>query len=397
MIEGIRVSRLFPTFAHRRLSLTLFPRTVPGASALAFSLLACAWTLPRLPLAAPDAAQAPVVASGPKVSNPFGAVLVDLRSRARSASAALARRRAAAAESLPGSGLVLSVPAVPATPAARLADNAPLPPRRSEELKSGAAPAAANVSPIPGIAALRLGEATFENTPLPPRRSEELKSDPARTAEDAPPAPSEMRLGENAPENLPLPPRRPDELKSDPARTAEDAPPAPSESAWRERAQNLPLPPRRPDELKAEAVPAAPRPRPFRRRKTSRRRPLAFRRARPRGRGATRAPLSPPPLRPTTAASSKSCSAARRKRPAPRSDTRRRKAASRRPRAALFPAPARRGATINSPPFTTFPRIRSICRTASVWRRIRALAACSTIRASCIRKCAARRRRRSMR
>ena len=202
MIEGVRVSRQFLAFNHRTLSLTLFPRTVPGASALAFSLLACAWALPRIPFGAPNVAQAPVVATAPKaaanaaVANPFGAVLVDLRSRARSASAALARRAPAAEK-------VLGVEKVLAPPAARVADIPPLPPRRSEELKS----------PIPGISALRLGEASFENTPLPPRRSEEFASDPAPAADNAPPAPS-VQLGENAPENLPVPPRRPEELSA---------------------------------------------------------------------------------------------------------------------------------------------------------------------------------------
>ncbi|HEY8138062.1 MAG TPA: tlde1 domain-containing protein, partial [Methylocystis sp.] len=197
--------------------MTLFPRTVPGASALAFSLLACAWALPRIPFGALNVARAPVVASAPKaaanaaVPNPYGAILVDLRSRARSASAALARR-APAAELLPAAPLVLSVPAVPATIAKRLADITPLPPRRAEELKQGAAPTGANASPLPGMSALRLGEASFENTPLPPRRSEEFASDPAPVAENAPPAPPALQLGENASENLPVPPRRPDEL-----------------------------------------------------------------------------------------------------------------------------------------------------------------------------------------
>jgi hypothetical protein len=234
MIEGARVSRQFLAFNHRTLSLTLFPRTVPGASALAFSLLACAWALPRIPFGAPNVAQAPVVASAPKavanaaVANPFGAVLVDLRSRARSASAALARHVAPASKAEPfGSAtLDLSVPAVPATPAARVAEIPPLPPRRSEELKS-----AANASPIPGISALRLGEASFENTPLPPRRSEEFASDAAPAADNAPPAPSVVQLGENAPEGLPVPPRRPDEL------SANQNPPPPVRLSAREAAR----------------------------------------------------------------------------------------------------------------------------------------------------------------
>ncbi|MGA3064243.1 MAG: DUF2778 domain-containing protein [Methylocystis sp.] len=228
------MSRQFLAFNHRTLSLTLFPRTVPGASALAFSLLACAWALPRIPFGAPNVAQAPVVASASKavanaaVANPFGAVLVDLRSRARSASAALARRAAPASKAEPfGSAtLDLSVPAVPATPAARVAEIPPLPPRRSEELKS-----AANASPIPGISALRLGEASFENTPLPPRRSEEFASDAAPAADNAPRAPSVVQLGENAPEGLPVPPRRPDEL------SANQNPPPPVRLSAREAAR----------------------------------------------------------------------------------------------------------------------------------------------------------------
>jgi len=235
MIEGARVSRQFLAFNHRTLSLTLFPRTVPGASALAFSLLACAWALPRIPFGAPDVAQAPVVASAPKavasaaVANPFGAVLVDLRSRARSASAALARHAAPASKAEPfrSASLDLSVPAVPATPAARVAEIPPLPPRRSEELKS-----AANASPIPGISALRLGEASFENTPLPPRRSEEFASDAAPAADNAPPAPSVVQLGENAPEGLPVPPRRPDELSA-----TQNPPPPPVRLSAREAAR----------------------------------------------------------------------------------------------------------------------------------------------------------------
>jgi hypothetical protein len=234
MIEGARVSRQFLAFNHRTLSLTLFPRTVPGASALAFSLLACAWALPRIPFGAPNVAQAPVVASAPKavanaaVANPFGAVLVDLRSRARSASAALARHAAPASKPEPFglATLDLSVPVVPAAPAARVAEIPPLPPRRSEELKS-----AANASPIPGISALRLGEASFENTPLPPRRSEEFASDAAPAADNAPPAPSVVQLGENAPEGLPVPPRRPDEL------SANQNPPPPVRLSAREAAR----------------------------------------------------------------------------------------------------------------------------------------------------------------
>ena len=122
--------------------------------------------------------------------------------------------------------LNLSVPPVPATPAARVADIAPLPPRRSEELKQAAAPTGANVSPLPGISALRLGGATFENTPLPPRRSDEFASDAAPAADNAPPAPS-VALAENAPENLPAPPRRPDELSANqnPPQLTQNPPP----------------------------------------------------------------------------------------------------------------------------------------------------------------------------
>jgi hypothetical protein len=91
---------------------------------------------------------------------------------------------------------------------------------------------AANASPIPGISALRLGEASFENTPLPPRRSEEFASDAAPAADNAPPAPSVVQLGENAPEGLPVPPRRPDELSAN-----QNPPPPPVRLSAREAAR----------------------------------------------------------------------------------------------------------------------------------------------------------------
>ena len=87
MIEGIHVSSEFVAFSRRHSSLRLFLRTVPGAGALALSLLTGAWTLTALPFAAPEA---PAAASAPTlVPNPFGAMLVDLRSRSRSVSASL--------------------------------------------------------------------------------------------------------------------------------------------------------------------------------------------------------------------------------------------------------------------------------------------------------------------
>ena len=123
------------------------------------------------------------------------------------------------AESLPAAKSLPAAESLPAAPAARarVADIPPLPPRRAEELKQG---------PLPGISALRLGEASFENTPLPPRRSEEFASDPAPAADNAPPAPS-VQLGENAPESLPVPPRRPDELSANqnPHELNQNAPP----------------------------------------------------------------------------------------------------------------------------------------------------------------------------
>ena len=241
MIEGIRVSRQFLAFNLRHLSLTLFPRTVPGASALAFGLLACAWALPRLPVAAPDVAETPAVASAPKaVPNPYGAVLIGLRSRVRSASAALARRAAPLPkpEPITTASLVLSVPAVAPPPALRLSANLPidfpLPPRRSEELGSSA-------SPTPPV--LQTGEAAPENLPLPPRRPDELKAEAVLTApsvptvptaENVPPTQSVLRLGENAPENLPLPPRRADELGS---LANQNPPPPPVRLSAREAAR----------------------------------------------------------------------------------------------------------------------------------------------------------------
>jgi len=203
MIEGIRVSSQFLAFNLRHLSLTLLPRTVPGASVLALSLLAGVWCLSG-PLAAPNGAEtsaaveAGVVASAPSaVAHPYGPMLVDLRSRLRSASAALARTVAPLAKPQP-----IAAAAVPSVPVAA-------PP------------------------ALRLGRATFDNTPLPPPRPAELKPEAvlaapvapvaptpvAPTAENLPPAP---QLSLAAPENTLLPPRRPAELDA-----SASPPPAP--------------------------------------------------------------------------------------------------------------------------------------------------------------------------
>ena len=62
---------------------------------------------------------------------------------------------------------------------------------------------------------------------MPPRRSEEFASDAAPAADNAPPAPSVVQLGENAPEGLPVPPRRPDELSANqnPHELNQNAPP----------------------------------------------------------------------------------------------------------------------------------------------------------------------------
>ena len=354
MIEDMYVSRRFLAFNHRSLSLTLFPRTVPGASALAFSLLACAWALPRIPFGAPNIAQAPVVATAPKaaantaVANPFGAVLVDLRARARSASAALARRARMVAENVPAESLpaAKSLPAaesLPAAPAARarVADIPPLPPRRAEELKQGAA-ASGDIRVASGRSLIReyaLAAAPFGGIRIRPG------SGGGQRAAGA----VRVQLGENAPESLPVPPRRPDELSAN---------------------QN-------PHELNQNAPPV---------------RLSAREAARQRRNARTVVAAAPPPadnrgfLEKLFGGAPQTSSPALGYAPAEGGVT----TAARSVMSSVQPD---RSATINTPPSTTSPRIRSICRMASVWRRIRASATGSTIRARWLRKCAAPRRR----
>jgi hypothetical protein len=215
MIEGSHVSSQFTAFKRRHLSLILSPRTVPGASALAFGLLAVAWTLPRFPVADPNVAQAPLIAKAPTaVPNPYGAMLVDLRSRARSSAATLESRAAPQSKPLPLAA-VASAPVVVAAPVLRLSENAPpidlpLPPRRSEQLGS---------SPRQAPTILKLGENASTEAPLPPARPEELRAEavappapPVATAENVAPTPPVPQLGANAAVDAPLPPRRPDEL-----------------------------------------------------------------------------------------------------------------------------------------------------------------------------------------
>jgi hypothetical protein len=128
-----------------RLFRKLFSRTAPGAGALALSLSAGVWTLDTLPVAGPDAAKTPKVASAPAVSqNPFGALLTDLKSRARSAS--VAPWRSASLESdvvepvPPALSFSTAEPGQAAPkPEASIVEpgaSAPLPPRRPPELGS---------------------------------------------------------------------------------------------------------------------------------------------------------------------------------------------------------------------------------------------------------------------
>jgi Protein of unknown function (DUF2778) len=75
MIQGIGAPLGFISFDRRRLSRTIFSLTVPGAGALALSVLWGVWMLHVRPDAAPKVAKAPAVASALTVaSNPYGAL-----------------------------------------------------------------------------------------------------------------------------------------------------------------------------------------------------------------------------------------------------------------------------------------------------------------------------------
>jgi hypothetical protein len=158
MIEGIHVSSEFVAFSHRHLSLRLFLRTVPGASALALSLLAGAGALSGPAVTAVNVGEAPAVAEArvpasarAVIPNPFGAMLVDLRARSRSTSASL--KQSAPPEAKPEPVLSASIdastptavipaaedlPPKSAAPVFQLGESAPLPPRRPPEFGSSA-------------------------------------------------------------------------------------------------------------------------------------------------------------------------------------------------------------------------------------------------------------------
>jgi hypothetical protein len=112
-------------------------------------LLTGAWTLTALPFAAPEA---PAAASAPTlVPNPFGAMLVDLRSRSRSVSASLEQSAPPEAKPEPvlSASIDVSTPTavIPAAenlpsksggPVFQLGESAPFPPRRPPEFGSSA-------------------------------------------------------------------------------------------------------------------------------------------------------------------------------------------------------------------------------------------------------------------
>jgi hypothetical protein len=142
MIQWIAAQNCFIPFSRHRLSRNLSSQTLPCVSALALSALAGAWALDQLPVAVPEAAKAPAVAStralGPKA---FGALLGDLRSH--SAPISLARsappeRGLDSVSSAPQAAIPQPADAAP-TPSpivSELEQGAPLPPRRPSELSS---------------------------------------------------------------------------------------------------------------------------------------------------------------------------------------------------------------------------------------------------------------------
>lgn len=174
MTQGIGSPHGFVVFDRSRLSMKIFSRIVPGASALALSLLAGAWMQRAPPVAAPDVAEAPAAASEPTLaSNPYGALLVDLRSRSRSTSVSLSRsappEMVAALPSAPGAAIPepRTVPPQSIATAAQFGESAPLPPRRPDGL---------------GVSASR----------VPPQASVRQMAQRSRTAV-VPPAPADNR------------------------------------------------------------------------------------------------------------------------------------------------------------------------------------------------------------
>ena len=185
MIEGIRVSSQFLAFNRHHFSLTQLSRTVPGASVLALSILMGAWALSEPTdiaskyddasnsasasrvAEAPVVDEAHVVAEAAKVAptaivpNPYGAMLRDLRSRSRVASASPAP---IAEPEAVGVAPAASLPAIePSKPVAAL-------------------PAMLSVPPKAPAASLQIAEKAAESAPLPPRRPTKLRRDVPKLA-----------------------------------------------------------------------------------------------------------------------------------------------------------------------------------------------------------------------
>ena len=196
------MSRRFLAFNHRRLSLTLFPRTVPGASALAFSLLAVRLGAAQASFRRPQCRRsAGRRERGRGRSNPLApcwSICAPARVRPRPRS----RARAPAADSLPtvGPRPVRSRRPGDDRQAARRQHALAAAPFGGIEVRGGAdrGECLAEFRAYPRCVWAR---ATFENTPLPPRRSEEFQSEGPRRRKTRRRA--SVRLGENAPENRP--------------------------------------------------------------------------------------------------------------------------------------------------------------------------------------------------
>jgi hypothetical protein len=141
MIQGISAPRGLVSFGRNRINREIFSLTVLGSSALALSLLAGGWTPDARPVAAANVAETPAVASALTLaSNPYGAPLVDLRSRSRSTSVSLLQSSPLEAnlESIPPTSSAAipereNVQPKATTTVTQLGDSAPLPPRRPTE------------------------------------------------------------------------------------------------------------------------------------------------------------------------------------------------------------------------------------------------------------------------
>jgi hypothetical protein len=143
MIQWIAAQNCFIPFGRHRSSRNPFSQPLPCASALALSVLAGAWTLDQLPVAVPEAAQAPAIASRPTISpNAFGALLGDLRSHSAPISIARGVQPEPGDSVLSTSEAAIPQPAdgapTPSPIVSELEQGTPLPPRRPAEFGSSA-------------------------------------------------------------------------------------------------------------------------------------------------------------------------------------------------------------------------------------------------------------------